>query len=170
MKTKLFLSDEYDVDDSGVVFSKRGIPLKPSTNHRGYQIINVRVNGKTKGLSVHTAVLASFMPKPFEDAQVNHKDGNKKNNSLDNLEWVSRHENVEHSCYVLGNGVGGKNGKARSVGCYSEDGTLLKVYPALIIAAKDIAPDKNPIYTRNGIWRALSKGRKSYLGYIWQYV
>jgi hypothetical protein len=170
MRAKLFLSDEYEVDDLGVVYSKKGKPLKPSTNRGGYKIINVMVNGKAVGLSVHTAVLRSFVPKPFENATVNHKDGNKLNNSLNNLEWVTLSENCIHSCRVLGNNVGTRNGQVKSVACYNKDGKLIKTYPALIIAAKEIAPNKNPTYTQNGIWRVLRGIRRTYLGYIWKYA
>lgn len=102
-KVKLFCCDEYSVDDLGNVYSKSGNVLKNSTNPRGYLMINIMINGKRKGLSVHKAVLNSFTEPPFENSQINHIDGNKQNNCLTNLEWCSPKENTQHSLYVLNN-------------------------------------------------------------------
>lgn len=102
-KVKLFCSDEYSVDDLGNVYSKKGKILKSSLNPRGYQIVNLIIDGKRKGLAVHKAVLKSFSSQPTEKHQVNHKDGNKQNNNLSNLEWCTAKENTQHSLYTLNN-------------------------------------------------------------------
>lgn len=102
-KVPLFCCNEYSVDDLGNVYSKFGKILKSSVNFRGYLIINIMVNGKRKGLSVHRAILESFSKPPFKNAQVNHIDGNKQNNNLNNLEWCTAKENTQHSLYVLNN-------------------------------------------------------------------
>ena len=101
-KVKLFCSDEYEVDDEGNVYSKRGKILKPSINHGGYCIINLMINGKRVGLQIHTAVMKSFCPADDPTLQVNHKNGIKTDNRLENLEWVTAKENVRHSIEVLG--------------------------------------------------------------------
>ena len=97
----LFCCPDYYVDDRGFVISKRGKPLKPSTNHKGYQIINIMSNGKRIGLGVHTAVARAFCDGYSPELQVNHKDGNKKNNESNNLEWVTALENIQHSINIL---------------------------------------------------------------------
>lgn len=102
-KVKLFCSDEYSVDDLGNVYSKKGKILKSSLNPRGYPMVNLMIDGERKGISVHKAVLNSFLEPPFKNAQVNHIDGNKQNNQLSNLEWCTAKENVQHSLYVLNN-------------------------------------------------------------------
>ena len=76
------------------MISKRGTPLKPSTNHSGYQMINIMNNGKRVGLAVHTAVARAFCNGYAPNLQVNHKDGNKSNNAANNLEWVTPLENT----------------------------------------------------------------------------
>lgn len=102
MVKPLFCCSEYLVDDRGFVISKRGKPLKPSTNHHGYQIINVMINGKRKGLGVHTAVARAFCDGYSPELQVNHKDGCKTNNQASNLEWVTALENTRHAIDELG--------------------------------------------------------------------
>ena len=60
-------------------------------------------NKKQRRLSVHRLVAEAFIPNPENKETVNHIDGNKNNNNIDNLEWVSRRQNSLHSYHVLGN-------------------------------------------------------------------
>lgn len=120
-KEKVKGYEEYQVDTNGIVYSKRGRPLKYSLNHSGYCIINFYVNGKRTGFGIHTIVAKQFIPNDNpERTQVNHKDGNTMNNRVDNLEWVTQSENVQHSINVLGNHIGSKNGNARAIKGYDK--------------------------------------------------
>lgn len=67
--------------------------LKPILHNTGY--LYVTLNGKQ--LAVHRLVAQAFLPNPNNLPQVNHKDGNKKNNCVDNLEWCSCSENMKHA-------------------------------------------------------------------------
>lgn len=69
---------------------------KPGTE---YQIINLSLeNGQKRTFRVHRLVLMAFQPiDNMENFQVNHKDGDKKNNNLDNLEWCTAKQNIQHS-------------------------------------------------------------------------
>ena len=77
----------------GVQFQKEKI-LIPQTIKGGYLRIGLSKNGKSTKFLIHRLVAEAFIPKHFT---VNHKDGNKTNNSLDNLEWVSQKENNIHA-------------------------------------------------------------------------
>lgn len=64
---------------------------------RGYMRVKVKFKGKSTSCSVHRLVALTFIPNPKNKPQVNHKNGNKKDNSVSNLEWNSCAENVKHS-------------------------------------------------------------------------
>ena len=74
--------------------------LKPSCC-RGYLRVKLYRNAKPKEYLIHRLVADAFIPNPEQKEQVNHKDGNKGNNSLENLEWVTQSENQKHA-YIHG--------------------------------------------------------------------
>ena len=102
----------YLVYSDGSVYSKhynRFLKPQKNRNYLTYKMFN-------KMLKVHRVVAEAFIPNPNNKPQVNHKDGNKLNNDVSNLEWVTASENGLHS-YKLGlskkehllNRVGDKN-------------------------------------------------------------
>ena len=167
--------EEYEVDTNGVVYSKRGEPLKPSTNNRGYRMVVFSINGKTRTFGVHRLVARQFVINDDETrkTQVNHIDGNKANNSVDNLEWVTPKENMKHSVEVLGNGKEEKNGNARGViGLDINSNTVKYRFSSLIGAARFFdADERRARGIQIAIWNVLSKtdGHKTYRGCVWIY-
>jgi hypothetical protein len=102
----------------------KGKELKQIVNKRGYPETRFRKNG-THFRVIHRLVAKAFIPNPDNKSQVNHIDGNKLNNRVDNLEWVSNSENQKHA-YSLGlqpSRAGENNNKAKIT---DKDVTLLK--------------------------------------------
>tara|TARA_R100001594_G_C4019569_1_gene258848 strand:+ start:715 stop:1209 length:495 start_codon:yes stop_codon:yes gene_type:complete len=91
----------YSASENGSVYGSRGGELSPISHHTGYQVITVRNGGEQKQLRVHRFVWECCVGEIPSDKVINHKDGNKHNNSLDNLELVSTKENIIHSWEVL---------------------------------------------------------------------
>jgi hypothetical protein len=89
--------------------------LKPSNNGDGYLSVFLSKNGVTKRFYVHRIVAEMFIQNQDKKKCVNHKDGNKSNNCVDNLEWVSYSENELHSYRVLGKDTKGKKGANRKL-------------------------------------------------------
>lgn len=73
------------------------------TNIYGYRNVCLANNGYKRTVRVHRIVAKTFIPNPDGKLEVNHIDGNKANNRVDNLEWCTRKENSLHSVKVLGN-------------------------------------------------------------------
>ena len=87
-----------------VIFRKNGYIqtikeriLKPYISKNGYKVVALSINGKHKTMYVHRLVAESFIISTIYNLDVNHKDGNKLNNHVDNLEWLSRSNNMKHA-------------------------------------------------------------------------
>ena len=77
--------------------------IKPTTRTcYGYLQVTLSNNGESKTYRAHRIVAEEFIPNPEHKPQVNHIDGNKENNRVDNLEWCTARENILHANNVLG--------------------------------------------------------------------
>lgn len=93
----------YEISSFGNVRNKKTQRiLKPREHSGGYLQINVINNGKTKNYYIHQLVAKYFcnVPIDIKNKDVNHIDGNKKNNFYKNLEYCTRSENIKHSFYT----------------------------------------------------------------------
>lgn len=87
----------YEVSNLGRVKSlKYGKILKPGMTKDGYLFVILCRNGKMKYFKVHRLVATAFIPNPMDLPEVNHKDENKINNVVSNIEWCSRRYNVNY--------------------------------------------------------------------------
>lgn len=133
----------------------------------GYGQVNLYKDGKYKTLKVHRIVAEAFLGKCDENLQINHKDWDRKNNKIENLEWCTAKYNVEHrrSPLVV-------NRAKRWYGPIRErkivqkqiDGEIKKYYPSAASAAKENGFDSS------SITKAARKKMRTYKGYIWEYA
>lgn len=106
--------------------SLKGVILKPVLV-RGYQAVTMHKNGNGRLMKIHRLVAEAFIPNPINKPQVNHKDGDKLNNCVKNLEWCTSLENQMHAIHK-----GLKTGMEKAKEVIRDDGV---VFPSLKDAA-----------------------------------
>ena len=127
----------------------------------GYWAIGLRINNKTTTAFAHRLVATHFMLCPDETYVVNHKDGIKTNNNVENLEWVSQSENCKHA-YRLN-----LNKPHRiSVSQYTQSNVFIKEYESSVQAEKETGVFNGAI---SRVCRG-TRNRKIAGGYIWKYT
>lgn len=111
---------DYKVYSDGRIRSKDDSRfLKQRINDKGYPCVSLHVNGKCVFKRVHRLVAEVFIPNPENKPCVNHKDRNRANADVDNLEWMTHSENVRHSVKNGGrenwtrNNTGENNGNSK---------------------------------------------------------
>ena len=96
---------DYDVTESGIVVNaKTGKVLHQYKSEYGDWRVALCENGKQKRVFVHRLVAMKYIPNPHNLPQVNHKNGIKTDNRVENLEWCTASENQQHRRYVLKSG------------------------------------------------------------------
>lgn len=155
----------YLVSNMGnVLNAKTGYVLSPSINKRtGYMKVSVIQNGKRKRYLVHRLVAEAFCYRPNDGKayEVNHIDGNRTNNSADNLEWITHAENLHHS-YVIGNRDYDVAPKA-VIATNMDTGEAIR-FPSIYKAARFLGISQGNICMT-------CKGERPYAGgYYWRYA
>lgn len=144
-------------------YSKGESLLKPSIKRNGYACAVLFKNTKRNYIGVHRLVALTFIPNPENKLHVNHKDGNKLNNHVENLEWMTASENQKHSYNVLlrTRQKGSENKRSKLVIQVSKDGFLVGVYASISECERETK------ISSSNIMRCLSGKRKSAGKYLW---
>lgn len=154
---------EYIISSNGEIFCSidnkrmlKNIPTKKSTrkDKYGYERVMLYKNQKKYYKQVHRLVAENFIPNPNNLPQVNHKDGNKLNNNVNNLEWVSCSENINHAY-----DTGLRNDRYK-VMQYDKNENLINIFESELDALR-----KTGIKHINEVTRGI---RKTAGGYIWK--
>ena len=89
---------KYKITSDGRVYSEYlGDFIKPFYSKGGYVRVKLNYGDRSKKYMVHRLVAMAFIPNPDNKPEVNHIDGDKHNNNAENLEWVTRSENIRHA-------------------------------------------------------------------------
>lgn len=103
-------STVYEVSNDGFVINlKTKTVLLGSHDKRGYKVVSLWADEKMYSKKVHRLVAEAFIPNPENKPTVNHKDGNKDNNSVTNLEWATHQENIDHAIQTGLRDINGTN-------------------------------------------------------------
>ena len=88
---------QYYIHDDGAIFNSKTLRfIKPQSNGR-YLKVTLSINGKERQFLVHRLVAKAFIPNPQNKPEVNHINGNRYDNRVENLEWVTASENQIHA-------------------------------------------------------------------------
>lgn len=136
--------------------------LTPFDND-GYVRIGFRHNRKLKNFLVHVLVATAFIPNPENKPEVNHKDGNKKNNCVCNLEWVTKKENKRHA--IDNNLIKHKvcRYKPTPIAQYDLNGNFINSFPSQREASRQLGLNQARI-------SCALKNNKPYRNYIWRFI
>ena len=171
MRKKIKDLTNYSIDEYGVVINDTTGQIKDQTsNHtgKGYLSVDLWKDGKRHRKYVHRLVAEAFLPNPENKPYINHKDGNPHNNFVNNLEWCTPLENVEHAAKQLGVMKGyfihNEKNKRAIQGIFTDSGNKTRVYESVRQAEKETGiPASNIV--------ANLKGRQSHTkGIVWCYV
>ena len=88
----------YDITKEGVIINlKTNRKYKGTIGNNGYLTFNTKRNNKNYNYLVHRLIAIKYIPNPNNYPVINHIDGNKLNNSIDNLEWCTQSDNIKHA-------------------------------------------------------------------------
>lgn len=122
--------------------------LKTQTNRYGY--LYVCLGSNHNKVRIHRLVAEAFIPNPYNLPEVNHKDLNRANNVVDNLEWATREYNIDYS-------------HSTPVEQLTMEGTVVKNW-------KSIREADRHGFVRSAVWECCKGKRPHYKGFLWRYA
>lgn len=153
---------KYEVSNNGRVRNADGHVLSPNKHSAGYLAVHMFFGGKHTRMArlIHRLVAKEFLPQPAGATEVNHKNFNKHDNRLSNLEWVSHLDNVRHTCLA---------GRQKSQ-TYAVVGTSLTDMTQVRFASQSDAEKHFAGRNTSAVHNALVGKAKSAYGYSWSRV
>ena len=98
MWTNLKRNSMYAVNELGEVYSlRKNRTISPKVNHDGYLRVQLWSANQCEFVAIHRLIAETFLPNPDNKPFVNHIDGDKANNTVENLEWCTQKENIAHA-------------------------------------------------------------------------
>lgn len=156
----------YQASNFGNIKSiKRNIILKPIIRNDGYLFVNLSKNGKSKPIKIHKIIAKTFLNNLYNYPVINHKDGNKSNNKVDNLEYCSQSYNLKEA-YRIGIRKANKTnvGKRKKILQINKNGKIINEWNSIKEASIQL-------HIKDSNISQVCKNKRNYAGgYIWRYV
>ena len=144
------------------------IIMKPASDKDGYLSVTFNVHNKAKTFKVHRLVAEAFIPNPNNYPQVNHKDENKANNNVENLEWCTAKYNLDYNDLQKRNHIKQK----RKIAALSIDNNIIKEFDSASDAANYIYNIGAAVNIRSAVCNIVAAANtlqsKLRYGYIWR--
>lgn len=158
----------YQVSNIGRIksFKRNESIMQPNDNGKGYLQVGLSKNGKRSYFKIHRLVAEAFIPNPYSKPEVNHIDGNKQNNTVENLEWCTTKENCQHRQKTgLGNIEAATKAKYKIVLKYDlKTGKILEEFESAKAAALSLGSNRS-----DNIARVCRGERNSFKGFGFKY-
>lgn len=168
---------KYQVSNTGKVRSldyhrEKRIKEISCHNSGGYRKVILRKSSNTP-YYVHRLVAQTFIANPENKPCVNHKNGIRDDNRVENLEWCTCSENIQHSYNVLGKKAnksslgkfGADNSRSKKVSCYTINGEFIKTFGGMLEAERETGICRSSI----SCCCTGRRNRQSAGGYVWKY-
>jgi hypothetical protein len=136
--------------------------LKPFLTGKGYLTVDLCFKGKRKSVRVHRLVADAFIPNPTNKSQINHINGNKKDNSVKNLEWNTQSENINHAFKIGLNERSEEAGKKKKAVYQIKHGIIINQFNSISEA------ERITNTPRQNIRKVINGKRYSANGYQWK--
>ena len=150
---------KYQANTNGEIRNKKNNNIiKQYINNKGYYTVTLYRNHKSSRYNVHTLIAKTFIKNNDNLPLINHMDGNKLNNNINNLEWCTSRHNIEHA---YNNGL--KKGCWKRVYQYDKSGKLIAIYDSQTLASM-ITKIK-----RSDISRSCNSDNSTAGGYFWRW-
>ena len=156
--------ERYEVSDAGRVRnSETGKLLRLRSDKNGYQMITFSIDSRRTTKKIHRLVAEAFIPNDGNKPQVNHKDGNHRNNHVENWEWCTSSENHLHAYKILGRVVhrSEKSGREKKKVLCVDTG---EVYESAMEAARAVGGKQGALSS------VCRNERNTYKGKRWRYI
>lgn len=151
--------DRWVIYKNGIKHYHKGKMLKPTTSHSGYLKVILYKNRKPKNRKVHRLVVEAFIPNSNNLPEVNHKDENKLNNKIDNLERCTREYNNNYGTRNMRVAIS----QSKQVYQYDLKGNLIKIWNSIMEI------ERNLNYNNSNISACCLKKIKTAYNYVWSY-
>jgi len=140
--------------------------LKPSVSKDGYLNVFLCKDGKSKSFAIHRLVAIAFIPNGGKLSDVNHKDENKLNNSVENLEWCTKEYNTKYGTRT--------QRVSKRISQFTTDGEFVRTFNSVKEASRTLHIGSSNIHNC-AVGKKLKKDGKEYVcrsagGYLWRYA